>query len=64
MNTTQNLHIWQIREIAKVSPEEALELHSVIESEALLDWSEATIREMKTMISYAQSFIANGRSLE
>ena len=64
MNNTQSIYIWNIRELAKVSAEEAQELFDTIESEALLDWSEATNREIKTAISYAQHYIAKGWSWE
>lgn len=62
MNNTQNIYIWNIRELAKVSAEEAQKLFDTIQSEALLDWSEATNREIKTAISYAQHYIAKGWS--
>lgn len=59
-----NLHTKQIAELAQVSTAEALEIHSVIDSEALLDWSEATAREILKATFIAQAFIANGRSWE
>jgi len=62
MNNTQNIHIWNIRELAKVSAEEAQQLFDTIQTEALLDWSEATNREIKTAIAYAQQYIAKGWS--
>lgn len=62
MNNTQNIHIWNIRELAKVSAEEAEQLFDTIQSEALLDWSEATNREIKTAISYAQHYGKKGWS--
>jgi hypothetical protein len=54
----------EIQNIAKVSLEEALEIQDTIDSEALLDWSEATTREMAKATRIAQAFIANGRSWE
>lgn len=57
-------HITKIQEAARVSTEEAQELFDTIESEALLDWSEATNRDIKTAIAYAQYFISKGWSWE
>lgn len=64
MNNTQNLHIWQIRELAPVSIDKATEIHDVLLSEALIDFSEATTRELKKAITLASWFIENGRSWE
>ena len=57
-----NANTKEIQNIAKVSFEEALEIQEAIDSEALLDWSEATNREIKTAIAYAQQYIAKGWS--
>ena len=54
--------ITKIQETAKVSAEEAEQLFDIIQSEALLDWSEATNREIKTAISYAQHYGKKGWS--
>ena len=59
MNTTQ-----QISNLAKVSIDQATEIHDVLLSEALLDFSEATTREFKNAIKLATLFINNGRSWE
>lgn len=64
MNNTQSIYIWNIRELAKVSAEEAQQLFDTIQSEALLDWSEATARQIVKATYIAQAFIANGRSWE
>lgn len=60
MNNTKNVYVWTIRELFNVSEKEALRLQEVIENEYLLDWSEATNRDIKTAVAYAQSWIANG----
>ena len=59
-----NANTKEIQNIAKVSFEEALEIQEAIDNEALLDWSEATAREMVKATYIAQAFIANGRSWE
>ncbi len=59
MNTTQ-----EISNLAKVSIYQATEIHDVLLSEALLDFSEATTREFKNAIKLATLFINNGRSWE
>ena len=59
MNTTQ-----EISNLAKVSIDQATEIHDVLLSEALLDFSEATTREFKNAIKLATLFINNGRSWE
>ena len=58
------IHITKIQEAARVSTEEAQELFDTIESEALIDWSEATARQIVKATYIAQAFIANGRSWE
>jgi hypothetical protein len=59
MTTTQ-----QISTLAKVSMNKAEEIHDVLLTEALIDFSEATTREFKKAISLATWFIDNGRSWE
>lgn len=59
MATTQH-----ISKLAKVSIDRAEEIHEVLLTEALIDFSEATAREFKTAISLATWFIDNGRSWE
>ena len=59
MNTTQ-----QISTMANVSIDKAVEIHDVLLTEALIDFSEATAREYKKAISLATWFIDNGRSWE
>jgi DNA polymerase III gamma/tau subunit len=59
MNTTQ-----QISTLAKVSIDKAQEIHDVLLTEALIDFSEATAHEYKKAISLATWFIDNGRSWE
>jgi DNA polymerase III gamma/tau subunit len=59
MNTTQ-----QISTLAQVSIDKAQEIHDVLLTEALIDFSEATAREYKKAISLATWFIDNGRSWE
>ena len=59
MNTTQ-----QISTLAQVSINKAQEIHDVLLTEALIDFSEATAREYKKAISLATWFIDNGRSWE
>jgi len=59
MNTTQ-----QISTLANISIDQAAEIHDVLLSEALLDFSEATTREFKNAIKLATLFINNGRSWE
>lgn len=54
----------EIQKIANVSLEEAREIQDTIDSEALLDWSEATARQIVKATYIAQAFIANGRSWE
>jgi hypothetical protein len=53
-----------ISKLAKVSIEKAEEIHEVLLTEALIDFSEATTREYKKAISLATWFIDNGRSWE
>jgi len=59
MNTTQ-----QISTLAQGSINKAQEIHDVLLTEALIDFSEATTREYKKAISLATWFIDNGRSWE
>ena len=59
MNTTQ-----QISTMANVSIDKAVEIHDVLLTEALIDFSEATTREFKKAINLASWFIENGRSWE
>jgi len=59
MNTTQ-----EISNLAQVSIDQATEIHDVLLSEALLDFSQATTREFKNAIKLATLFINNGRSWE
>ena len=59
MNTTQ-----EISNLAQVSIDQATEIHNVLLSEALLDFSQATTREFKNAIKLATLFINNGRSWE
>jgi hypothetical protein len=59
MNTTH-----EISKLAKVSIDKAQEIHDVLLTEALIDFSEATTREYKKAISLATWFIDNGRSWE
>ena len=54
----------EIQKIAGVNLEQALDIQETIDSEALLDWSEATAREIVKATYIAQAFIANGRSWE
>ena len=54
----------QISTLAKVSIDQAAEIHDVLLTEALIDFSEATAREYKKAISLATWFIDNGRSWE
>ena len=54
----------EIQKIAGVNLEQALDIQKTIDSEALLDWSEATAREIVKATYIAQAFIANGRSWE
>ena len=62
MNTTANIHTWKIRELAKVTEEEAQELREVIDNEYLVDWSEATNYDIRMAIKYAKHFMAHGWS--
>ena len=59
MTTTQH-----ISTLANVSIDKAEEIHDVLLSEALIDFSEATTRELKKMITLATWFIDNGKSWE
>lgn len=52
----------QISTLARVSIDQATEIHDVLLSEALIDFSEATTRELKNAITLASWFIENGRS--
>lgn len=54
----------QISTLAKVSIDQATEIHDVLLTEALIDFSEATTRELKKAITLASWFIDNGRSWE
>tara|TARA_S200002703_G_scaffold146216_1_gene141097 strand:+ start:309 stop:491 length:183 start_codon:yes stop_codon:yes gene_type:complete len=54
----------EIQKIAGVNLEQALDIQETIDSEGLLDWSEATAREIVKATYIAQAFIANGRSWE
>ena len=54
----------QISTLANVSIDKAQEIHDVLLTEALIDFSEATAREFKKAISLATWFIDNGRSWE
>ena len=54
----------EISNLAKVSVEKANEIHDVLLTEALIDFSQATTREYKKAISLANFFIDNGRSWE
>lgn len=53
-----------ISTLAKVSMDKAQEIHDVLLTEALIDFSEATAREYKKAITLATWFIENGRSWE
>ena len=53
-----------ISKLAKVSIEKAEEIHEVLLTEALIDFSEATTRQFKQAINLATWFIDNGRSWE
>lgn len=59
MTTTQ-----QIGKVAGVDIDKAQEIHEVLLSEALIDFSEATSREFKTAVSLATWFIDNGKTWE
>jgi hypothetical protein len=59
MTTTQH-----ISTLAKISIGKAEEIHEVLLTEALIDFSEATTREYKKAITLATWFIENGRSWE
>jgi len=59
MATTQ-----RISTLANVSIDKAQEIHDVLLTEALIDFSEATTREYKKAITLATWFIENGRSWE
>jgi hypothetical protein len=59
MTTTQ-----QIGKVAGVDIDKAQEIHEVLLSEALIDFSEATSRELKTAVSLATWFIDNGKTWE
>jgi len=54
----------QISTLAKVSIDQAAEIHDVLLTEALIDFSEATTRQFKQAINLATWFIDNGRSWE
>jgi hypothetical protein len=60
MNRTQNVYIWKIREIAKVSETEASKLREVIDNEGLLDWSEASNSDIRWAIQYARNYMVRG----
>lgn len=59
MTTTE-----QIGKLANVSAERASEIHEVLLSEALIDFSQATNREFKMAITLAEFFIQNGKRWE
>ena len=60
-----NAHvIADIMKMMKVSTSEAKAIAEVVETEALLDWSEATSSQYRKAFKLAQAFIANGNSWE
>lgn len=59
MTTTE-----QIGKLANVSAERASEIHEVLLSEALIDFSQATTRQFKMAITLAEYFIENGKRWE
>lgn len=44
--------------------ETATKIVDVIDSQNLLDWSECSMRQLKSAVKVAQAFIANGNSWE
>jgi hypothetical protein len=56
--------IADIMKIMKVTTSQAKEIAEVVETEALLDWSEATSAQYRKAFKLAQAFIANGKSWE
>ena len=54
----------QIVKIMKVTEAEAIEIGKVVDSQWLLDWSEASTRQCKQAFRDAQLFISNGYSWE
>ena len=56
--------ITDIMEMMKITTSEAYEIAEVVQTEDLLDWSEATAAQYKTAFRLAQQFIANGMSWE
>ena len=60
MNTAvERISLW-----TGVSLIDAIEIRNVMDSEALIDWSEATEDEFTDAIGLARTFIRNGRSWE
>jgi len=56
--------ILDIMKMMKVSTSQAKEIAEVVQTEDLLDWSEATSAQYRKAFKLAQSFIANGKSWE
>lgn len=54
----------QIIKIMKVTESEAVEIGKVVDSQWLLDWSEASSPQYKQAFKLAQLFISNGYSWE
>lgn len=58
MNTTRDLHIWQIRELVRATKDEAAKLYDVIESQDLVtSWPLARNQDIQIACAYARSFI-------
>lgn len=53
-----------IKEMTGANDTDAAELYKVIEEQALVDWSEASTRQLKLSFQLAQAYIRNGYSFE
>ena len=56
--------IADISKMMKVNTTQAQEIAEVVQTEDLLDWSEATSAQYRKAFKLAQVFIANGKSWE
>ena len=56
--------IVDIMKMMKVTTSQAKEIAEVVQTEDLLDWSEATSVQYRKAFKLAQAFIANGKSWE
>lgn len=55
-NVVERISLW-----TGVSLIDAIEIRNVMDSEALIDWSEATEEELISSVGLAREFIRNGR---